>query len=90
MKKVVFVDLSEKEFDRGAAEFVERQKMYLPDEYDLIDWYREQGDVMYVAKTGENNDMFIYEILYNDYSTALRVVRVIDIEQMEYDTEIDF
>lgn len=82
MKKVIFVDLPEKEFDRGAGAFAERSGMYLPDEYDLIDWYQERDDVMSVEKCGENNDTFVYEILYNDDSTALRVVHVIDVEQL--------
>lgn len=90
MKRVVFVDLQEKEFDRGAAEFAERSEMYLPDEYDLLDWYIEQDDVFRIKKCGESNDTFVYELLHPDYSSEMRVVHVIDIENMDYDPEIDF
>lgn len=90
MKKVVFVDMPKKEFDRGAAEFAERLGMYLPDEYDLIDWYLEQNDVMHVKKCGESNTTFVYEILPPNYSSEMRVVHVIDIENMDYSPEIDF
>lgn len=35
MKKVTFVDMLKKDFDRRGTEFEERQEMYLPDVYDL-------------------------------------------------------
>ena len=90
MKKVVFVDMLKKDFHSRGTEFEERQELYLPDEYDIMDWYDEQDEVTFTGNYNENHGIFMYEIMYPDYSTDLRVVHVIDVEQMDYNPEIDF
>lgn len=87
MKRVVFVDMLEKDFEQRGTEFEEWQEMFLPDAYDLIDWYQEQDDVVSVEKCSANT--FVYEIFHTGYETAKRVVHVIDVEKIGHDDEID-
>lgn len=87
MKKVVFVDMSQKDFDRRGTEFEERRKMFLPDVYDLFNWYQEQNDVIAIER-GYDGDTFYYAIQHPDFSTEMRVVCVDYVEQLEHNDEI--
>lgn len=88
MKKVVFVDMSQKDFDRRGPEVEEWQEMFLPDVYDLFDWYQEQNDVISIER-GYDEDTFYYVIQHPAFSTEMRVVCVGYVERMEHNDEID-
>lgn len=89
MKKVVFVDMLKKDFDRRGAEVEEWQEMFLPDEYDLFNWYQEQDDILSIERGWGNKDTFYYDILNPYCSTEKRVVCVISVKQMEHNDGID-
>lgn len=89
MKRVVFVDMLEKDFEQRGTEFEECQEMFLPDAYDLINWYQEQDDVIVIERWWRTKYTFYYYILKSDCSTEKRIVCVIDVEQLEHNDEID-
>ena len=89
MKKVVFVDMLKKDFDRLGAEVEEWQEMFLPDAYDLFDWYQEQDDFISIERWCDNKDTFYYDMLQPDRSIEKRIVCVIGVKQMEHNDEID-
>ena len=88
MKRVTFIDLSQNDFDIGAAEFAPRRQIDLPDAYDLFAWYQEHTKVFPIEQR-ETKDMFTYVMEWFDSSIETRVVRVISVEQMGHDDEID-
>lgn len=89
MKKVVFVDMSKRDFDNRGASLQKTQEMFLPDEYDLFRWYQEQDDIIAIERWWGNKDTFYYLRQHPDYSTEMCVVCVLDVEQLEHNDGID-
>lgn len=94
MKKVTFVEMAKKRFDRGDWVFAEREEAILPDCDTLFDVYRDNYLIRVKKYPDENNFLVVPdgEDFY-DFDDCdendLRIISVLDVEDLGHDDEID-